>query len=94
MCQCIVSGTVCEIDIDECENNRCRNGAACVDGQGEYFCECRAGYEGPLCQFVSNPVGENTSESAGPSGRVAWVANLEECFWLGGLLGSTMSIYK
>ncbi len=68
------SGTVCEIDIDECENNMCRNGAACVDGQGEYFCECRAGYEGPLCQFVSNPVRGNTSESTGPAMRVHYVS--------------------
>ena len=57
------SGTVCEIDIDECDSNMCRNGAACVDGQGEYFCECRQGWEGPICQFVSNIVRENTCVS-------------------------------
>ena len=38
------------VDIDDCDNNYCENGAACLDGVGEYTCLCAVGYEGDLCQ--------------------------------------------
>ena len=39
---------LCEIDIDECENNLCLNGD-CVDGIGEYACSCFEDYTGRHC---------------------------------------------
>ena len=36
-------GKQCELDVDDCFNNECVNGARCVDGPNEYFCVCQPG---------------------------------------------------
>ena len=36
-------------DINECTNNPCKNGAACVNIQGSYRCDCKSGYTGNNC---------------------------------------------
>ncbi|UJR16139.1 hypothetical protein I4U23_003050 [Adineta vaga] len=43
--------TPCPADIvDPCNNNSCKNGAACVrDGLASYKCNCTAGFGGQLC---------------------------------------------
>ncbi|KAF5891235.1 neurogenic locus notch protein 2-like, partial [Clarias magur] len=40
-CSCQVgwTGSYCEIGIDECLSNPCRNGGTCVDYQGGYDCQ-------------------------------------------------------
>ncbi|XDV49612.1 hypothetical protein PO909_018826 [Leuciscus waleckii] len=35
-----LTGVVCEIDVDECESEPCRNGARCEDGINDYMCYC------------------------------------------------------
>ena len=50
--QCLYSylvgftGTNCEINIDDCRNNECQNGAVCVDGIEEYTCQCTPQWTG------------------------------------------------
>ena len=43
------TGARCEIDIDDCAPNPCRNGATCVDGINDFACRCYDGYEGKTC---------------------------------------------
>ena len=38
------------IDIDECTGDPCNNGGTCVDGQNEYVCHCKPGYNGTNCE--------------------------------------------
>ena len=37
-------------DVNECENNLCKNGATCVNLQGSYRCDCKNGYTGNNCE--------------------------------------------
>uniref|UniRef100_A0AAY4E4J3 Notch receptor 3 n=1 Tax=Denticeps clupeoides TaxID=299321 RepID=A0AAY4E4J3_9TELE len=44
------TGTMCQIDIDECASTPCQNGAKCFDRPNGYECRCAEGYEGTLCE--------------------------------------------
>ena len=46
-----INHTVCVMlaDVNECENNPCKNGATCVNGVGKYSCICVGGYDGTDC---------------------------------------------
>ena len=39
-----------EEDADDCLNNRCANGAQCIDGLHSYTCQCVDGFSGILCE--------------------------------------------
>lgn len=45
---------LCQINVDECVNNTCKNGASCIDGIAEYSCKCRTGYTGDYCETEIN----------------------------------------
>lgn len=40
---------VCPIDVNDCADNPCRNGATCIDGIDSFHCVCPKGYEGLTC---------------------------------------------
>ena len=44
------SGTLCDVDIDECKSTPCQNGATCADGINSYTCSCLAGFTGTQCE--------------------------------------------
>ena len=37
-------GPLCELEVDECDNNVCQNDATCVDGTLTYSCNCSPGF--------------------------------------------------
>lgn len=41
-----VTGSECELDIDECVSSPCKNGATCIDQPGNYFCQCVPPFKG------------------------------------------------
>lgn len=43
-------GINCEVEIDECEDQPCQNGATCIDHIASYVCECTAGFQGQDCE--------------------------------------------
>lgn len=47
-CQCMpgYTGLRCETNIDDCETNKCKNNATCVDLIEGYQCKCQGGYMG------------------------------------------------
>ena len=41
------AGILCEVDIDECEHNKCNaDKSTCKDGINGYTCECLPGWTG------------------------------------------------
>ena len=38
--------TFCEVNVDDCQDHGCENGATCVDGVGNYTCLCSPDYTG------------------------------------------------
>ena len=39
------------IDINECLEKPCKNGATCVNHPGTYSCNCKGGFMGRHCQI-------------------------------------------
>ncbi|XP_078571570.1 uncharacterized protein LOC144859154 [Branchiostoma floridae x Branchiostoma japonicum] len=40
------------VDNDDCRSNPCENGATCLDGGGDYTCQCLSGFKGDNCEFA------------------------------------------
>ncbi|CAH1250405.1 MATN2 [Branchiostoma lanceolatum] len=40
------------VDADDCRSNPCENGATCLDGNGNYTCQCPSGFKGDTCEFA------------------------------------------
>lgn len=38
------------LDVNECNNNPCENGATCSNTEGSYKCTCTPGWTGPNCK--------------------------------------------
>ncbi|XP_035676272.1 sushi, von Willebrand factor type A, EGF and pentraxin domain-containing protein 1-like [Branchiostoma floridae] len=53
ICKDGFTGRNCEINIDDCQDNVCDNGATCLDGVRNYTCLCPDGFVGDLCEVES-----------------------------------------
>lgn len=49
ICRSGFGGSTCDLAVDECASNPCLHSGECVDGQAEYSCRCRVGYDGEVC---------------------------------------------
>ncbi|XP_071951339.1 protocadherin Fat 4-like [Antedon mediterranea] len=51
-CKCAIEfhGTLCELEVDQCESVSCQNGGTCIDGSGSFSCQCLSGFAGDLCE--------------------------------------------
>ena len=50
-CECAAgyTGTMCDIDINDCDPNPCQNEGTCTDGVASFICDCVTGYTGNTC---------------------------------------------
>ena len=51
LCDVGFQGTLCEQEVDECENEPCRNGGTCRDLIGTFKCSCPPGTSGTRCEI-------------------------------------------
>ncbi|XP_041479272.1 sushi, von Willebrand factor type A, EGF and pentraxin domain-containing protein 1-like [Lytechinus variegatus] len=65
VCSCLAgfTGTLCEVNIDECIGNLCTNGATCIDKVNGYVCRCQLGYDGDLCDVNPDDCSPNQCEN-------------------------------
>ena len=50
LCKCRgFTGPLCAVDVNECLQNPCRNGATCVNVPGAFRCQCAANWTGQYC---------------------------------------------
>jgi lysophospholipase L1-like esterase len=45
------AGERCELPLDECSPDPCRNGGTCTDGVASFTCSCPAGFTGETCEI-------------------------------------------
>lgn len=48
------SGQLCNIDVNECISNPCKNRGTCTNTLGGFVCSCRAGFTGLTCETDIN----------------------------------------
>ncbi|XP_041733156.1 protocadherin Fat 4 isoform X2 [Coregonus clupeaformis] len=48
-CSAGFAGTLCELDIDECDERPCENESVCVNNPGGFRCHCQRGFSGLYC---------------------------------------------
>jgi protocadherin Fat 4 len=64
------SGPLCEIEkSNSCDRNPCQNGGTCRESstgsEGDFFCLCRPGFQGNLCQISLDPCQPNPCQNGG-----------------------------
>lgn len=72
------TGSMCNVNIDECAGSPCHNGGTCEDGIAGFTCRCPEGYHDPTCLSEVNECNSNPCihgvcrDGLNGYGRLAW----------------------
>ncbi|XP_076874453.1 protein eyes shut homolog [Brachyhypopomus gauderio] len=58
-------GPNCTVNINECAQHQCQNGATCIDQVGGYSCRCLDGYSGEHCELMDDRCPEHLCSGRG-----------------------------
>lgn len=56
---CPPTGSMCNVNIDDCASGPCHHGGTCEDGVNSFTCRCAEGYHGPTCLSEVNECSSN-----------------------------------
>uniref|UniRef100_A0A673LLV5 Neurogenic locus notch homolog protein 1 n=1 Tax=Sinocyclocheilus rhinocerous TaxID=307959 RepID=A0A673LLV5_9TELE len=65
LCSTSIVGQTCEVDINECVKNPCRNDGICQNSIGSYKCSCKSGYTGRNCETDTDDCKPNPCSNGG-----------------------------
>ncbi|KAI8773703.1 uncharacterized protein LOC106065087 isoform X1 [Biomphalaria glabrata] len=85
-CCCLpgFTGSLCHIEILECESNPCLNDAVCSDLINGYLCTCKNGFTGTNCELEQkNPIVKNDTEEYGDPCEDVTCLNGGTCLTIG-----------
>lgn len=46
----IILGIYCQVNVDDCQPNPCRNGGLCIDRINSFYCNCTEDWMGVVCE--------------------------------------------
>ena len=55
VCPLGMTGDKCDVNMNRCLSNPCRNGGRCVPRENDFYCLCSYPYDGNLCQTDTDP---------------------------------------
>ena len=64
-CRAGFTGVDCDVNLDDCVGDPCKNGATCVDGVQSHVCVCASGYTGTECAEDINECASAPCENDG-----------------------------
>ncbi|KAK0069574.1 protein jagged-1b [Biomphalaria pfeifferi] len=85
-CCCLpgFTGSLCHIEILECESNPCLNDAVCSDLINGYLCTCKNGFTGTNCELEQkNPIVKNNTDEYGDPCEDVTCLNGGNCLTIG-----------
>lgn len=46
----VILGSYCQVNVDDCQPNPCRNGGVCIDRINSFYCNCTEDWMGVVCE--------------------------------------------
>lgn len=86
ICSSGYTGNLCDILVNPCDSNPCRNGGTCLSHQNTFTCQCPNEWQGLLCEEVAESCGGTFYQEIGsikyPNGPMNEYQHQQSCIWI------------